>query len=179
MTKIDIAAEKQRYDVEIQKLLDKYGNATLIPKDEWYAQSERLRAAYCLYTNPELTPQQVFKTYSVDQRVWSHFVDGEIISTLEKRQSRSEKIQSVLNWAAENVGEQVDLEKIQQANNIAYTMAKKISEDRPDVFRRVKRGLFEIRDPEADRKADREAAAQAKAAAAADLEQEASNDDSN
>lgn len=175
MTKIDIAAEKQRYDAETQKLIDKYGTATLIPRDEWYAQSERLRAAYCLYTNPDLTPQQVFKAYSVDQRVWPHFIDGEIVNSFEKRVSRSEKIQSVLNWAAENVGEQVDLEKVQQANDIAYTMAKKITDDRPDVFRRVKRGIFEIRDPDADRKADREAAAKA----AADLEQEASNDDSN
>lgn len=176
MTTIDIALEKQRYDAEMQKLLDKYGNATLIPKDEWYAQSERLRAAYCLHANPDQTPAQVFKLYSVDQRVWSHFVDGEIISTLEKRQSRSEKIQSVLNWAAENVGEQVDLEKVQEANNIAYTMAKKITEDRPDVFRRIKRGLFEIRDPDADRKADREAAAKEKEEKAA-VESEESNDD--
>ena len=35
--------------------------------------------------------------------------------------------------------------------------AKKIVEDRPDVFRVVKRGLYEIRDPKADREAERQA----------------------
>jgi hypothetical protein len=45
-----------------------------------------------------------------------------------------------------------------EIGDIAYSMAKKITEDRPDIFRKLKRGQFEVRDPEADRKADKEAA---------------------
>jgi hypothetical protein len=90
--------------------------------------------------------------------VWNLFVENPEEMKIERKLSRADKQAKVLNWAAANVGEKVDLTKLMEIGDIAYSMAKKIVEDRPDIFWKIKRGNFEVRDPAADRKADKEAA---------------------
>ena len=156
-TKIDIETYKNEYQNTIDRLIDEYGNPSLIPHEEQYFAGEKLRAAYCIYINPSLPTQQVLKQYAVDHRVWSYFVDSDVSTQLkaERRMSRAEKVNSVLKWGADNVGKQITLQTMIQECDIAYSMAKKITEDRPDVFRKVKRGQFEIRDPKADRETEK------------------------
>lgn len=173
--KVDIELEKETHKKIVRELIEKHGDISTVPRDAMHLASERLRAAYSLNINPDASVAQTFKYYSIDPRVWHHFVDNDEELKLERRQTRAEKISNVLKWASENVGEQVTLEKIMEVGDVAYTMAKKITEDRLDVFHKVKRGLFEIHDPEADRKAEREALAAAKAK----QEAEESNDDDN
>jgi hypothetical protein len=156
--KIDLDQAREAYDQEVQALIDKHGDATSIPRDEWSVASEKLRASYCIHANPDTPVIQVLKHYSIDSKIWPQFADNSDIAPAEKKMTRAEKVSSVINWAAENVGEAVTLEKLMETHSIAYSMAKKITEDRPDVFRKVKRGNFEIRDPKADREADKVAA---------------------
>jgi len=155
--KVDIVAAEAKYDKELEVLFEKYGDASSVPGDDWRIVSERLRAVYCISANPDTPVHSVFKTYSIDSRVWPEFIDDLSVMAPERRVTRSEKIGTLLKWASENVGEQVNLEKLMEIGGVAYSMAKKITEDRPDVFRKVKRGFFEIRDPEADRRADKSA----------------------
>lgn len=154
-TKIDIEPYKAEYSAELEKLIEEYGTPSDVPYESQFLASEKLRAAYCVYVNPDLPRQHVFRQYAVDRRVWHFFVDDAEVQTAQKRMSRAEKVQSVIDWAAENVGKQLTLQTLMAECGIAYSMAKKISEDRPDVFRKVKRGNFEIRDPKADREADK------------------------
>lgn len=156
---IDIKTYENEYKSRIDKLVEEYGNASSIPRDDEFEASEKLRAAYCIHANPGVPAAQVMKQYAVDQRVWHYFVDGEVEQKQYKRMSRTEKIESVIKWAAASVGKQITLQSMIDETDIAYSMAKKITEDRPDVFRKVKRGLFEIRDPKADREADKTSAA--------------------
>lgn len=155
MMKIDLDQARAAYDQEIQVLIDKYGDSSRVPRPEWYAASEKLRASYALHANPDSPVVQVLKHYSVDQSVWTNFADDADIAPAQRKMTRAEKVAAVIDWAAENLGETVSLEKIMEDNSVAYSMAKKITEDRPDVFRKVKRGHFEIRDPKADREADK------------------------
>lgn len=161
--KIDLDLARDDYRAAIAKLIEEHGNASAIPREAQYLAGERLRAAYCVYTNPDLPVPQIFKTYSVDPRVWEFFIDDVESVTFERRMSRADKVRNVMNWAAENVGEEITLDKIMEVGDVAYSMAKKITEDRPDVFRRIKRGCFSVRDPKADREADRKAAEAAEA----------------
>lgn len=156
---IDIATYEAEYKARVQKLIEEYGNASSIPRDDKFEAGEKLRAAYCIHANPGVPTAQVMKQYAVDQRVWHYFVDGEVEQKQYKRMSRAEKVESVHKWAASNVGKQITLQSLIEESDIAYSMAKKITEDRPDIFRKVKRGLFEIRDPKADREADKTSAA--------------------
>lgn len=159
MTKVDISLAKETYAKEINLLISEYGDASSIPADDQRLASEKLRAAYCIDTNPDVPVAQVFKTYGIDSRVWGNFIENAEDLKLERKLSRADKQAKVLDWATKNVGTKVDLTKLMEIGDIAYSMAKKITEDRPDVFWKIKRGQFEVRDPEADRKADKEAAA--------------------
>lgn len=159
--KIDLDQAREAYGEAVQSLIDKYGDATSIPRDEWYDASEKLRASYAIHANPDMPVVQVLKHYSVDHRIWTAFADDSDIVPAEKKMTRAEKVASVISWAAGSVGDAITLEKLMETHSIAYSMAKKITEDRPDVFRKVKRGHFEIRDPKADREADKVAAEEA------------------
>lgn len=161
--KIDIETYKNAYADDMEKLIEEYGNPSMVPSDDQRLASERLRAAYCIDINPDLPVSQIFKIYSIDSRVWHHFVDDTAEMKIERRMSRAEKVAATMRWAEANVGSQVTLEQLMETSGIAYSMAKKITEDRPDVFRKIKRGVFEVRDPKADREADRIAAAKAEA----------------
>lgn len=159
--KVDVALATETYRADIKKLIDEYGDASSVPADDQRYASEKLRAAYCIDANPEMPVSQVFRIYTIDSRVWDLFVENPEEMKTERKLSRAEKQAKVLNWAAANVGEKVELTKLMEVGDIAYSMAKKIVEDRPDVFWKIKRGQFEIRDPEADRKADKAAAEKA------------------
>ena len=157
--KVDLDLARDTYRKEIDQLVEEYGNASGVPSDDHHIVSEKLRAAYCIDVNPDIPVPQVFKTYSIDSRVWHHYVENVEEMKQERKMSRADKQAKVIAWAAANIGEKIELAKLMEVGDIAYSMAKKITEDRPDIFRKIKRGQFEVRDPEADRKADKEASA--------------------
>lgn len=154
-TQIDLKTYEDEYKSRITTLIDEYGSPSDVPTDEQFHASEKLRAAYSIHANPGIPTAQVLKQYAIDHRIWPYFIDGPTEAKPYKRLSRAEKIDSVVKWAASNVGKQITLQALIQESDIAYSMAKKITEDRPDIFRKVKRGQFEIRDPKADREADK------------------------
>lgn len=156
---IDIPLAQDTYRKELAQLIEEYGDASSVPADDQRVISEKLRAAYCIQINPDVPVLQVFKTYSIDYRVWDQFVENAEDMKENRRLSRADRQAKVIEWASKNVGAKIELTKLMEVGDIAYSMAKKITENRPDVFWKIKRGQFEVRDPEADRKADKEAAA--------------------
>jgi hypothetical protein len=157
-TAIELDTYTDEYKTQIMQLIAEYGDASSVPHDEQFFASEKLRAAYCVHANPSIPVQQVLRQYAIDARVWDYFVDNATEMKAERRMSRVEKVNSVLAWASNNVSKQITLQDLIHETDIAYSMAKKITEDRPDVFRKIKRGLFEIRDPKADRDAEKTSA---------------------
>jgi hypothetical protein len=156
--KVNLELARETYRADMASLIAEYGNASNVPADDQRVAAEKLRAAYAIDANPDTPIPQVFRVYTIDSRVWDLFVENPEEMKTERKLSRADKQAKVLNWAAANVGAKVDLTKLMEIGDIAYSMAKKIVEDRPDVFWKVKRGEFEVRNPEADRKADKEAA---------------------
>jgi hypothetical protein len=65
---------------------------------------------------------------------------------------RVEKYQSIIDWTQEHLFEQVTPQQIMEVGDISYPTALKFIGDRPDIFRKMKRGLYELRDPKADRR---------------------------
>lgn len=64
---------------------------------------------------------------------------------------RSDKYQSIIDWTQEHLYEEVTPQTIMDIGGISYPTALKFISDRPDIFRKVKRGVYELRDPQADR----------------------------
>ncbi len=66
---------------------------------------------------------------------------------------RVEKYQTIIDWTQEHLFEHITPQQVMDIGNISYPTALKFIGDRPDIFRKMKRGLYELRDPQADRKA--------------------------
>lgn len=87
--------------------------------------------------------------------MWGFYLDAvpEEAQIFGKRQKRTDKYQSIIDWTKDHLFEQVTANTIMEVGEISYPTALKFIGDRPDLFRKLKRGLYEVRDPQADRKA--------------------------
>jgi hypothetical protein len=56
-------------------------------------------------------------------------------------------------WCEQHVLEQVTLEELATIGNCSKSFVRKKTTDRPDIFRRINRSTFQVRDPQADRQA--------------------------
>ena len=57
----------------------------------------------------------------------------------------------ILHYASGNIFEHVTTAQLADMFNLKDSTVRKVISDRPDVFRRIAKGTYEIRDPEADR----------------------------
>lgn len=152
---IDLEKEKEAYQLAWDELQEEYGDWTMIPKEDRFIISERLRAAYCLSTAGEVrNPVEVMKYYSIDRKVWDFFID-EVPEDMNKRVKRADKYQAILDWTQDKLFEQITPQDVMDVGEISYPTALKFISDNPHVFRKLKRGLYEIRDPKADREAEK------------------------
>lgn len=140
------------YRSAMEALAERYGSFSDIPNDEAFMASERLRAGYCVLSSPSTNITDTFRHYSIDRRVWGFFIDCAPEDVLVKKQKRTDKYEAIVEWSQEHLFEQVTPQDVMSVGEISYPTALKFISDRPDIFRRVKRGLYEIRDPKADRK---------------------------
>ena len=117
--------------------------------------SEKLRALYVLHaTQGQMRPSAAFSLYMIRQEpakeVLEHFGNEEI--DLQPKIKRANKQSSIISWCKEHVHEQVTPKQISEIGEISYPTALKYINDRPDLFWKVARGVYEVRDPAEDRK---------------------------
>ena len=156
MSRTNIARAEADFEAEYDALVQKYGNDTNIPKEENHLVREKLRASYCLAASPNTSPIETFKHYSVDERVWGFFVTNLPEKSADKKVKRTDKYQAIMDWTKEHLFEEVTPQTIMEIGEISYPTALKFITERPDIFRKVKRGTYEVRDPKADREADKQ-----------------------
>ncbi len=61
----------------------------------------------------------------------------------------------IMSWAKENVYELVTIKQLAEIGEISEATARKIVTDRPDIFVKREGRQYEVRDPQADRKAEK------------------------
>lgn len=61
----------------------------------------------------------------------------------------------IMSWAKENVYELVTIKQLAEIGEISDATARKIVTDRPDIFVKREGRQYEVRDPQADRKAEK------------------------
>lgn len=64
--------------------------------------------------------------------------------------------QDILAWAKDNIFELVTIKQLAEIGEVSEATARKIVADRPDIFIKREGRRYEVRDPQADRKADRQ-----------------------
>ena len=64
-------------------------------------------------------------------------------------------VRDIMSWVKENIFELVTVKQLAELGDISEATARKIITDRPDIFVKRESRQYEIRDPQADRKADK------------------------
>lgn len=67
---------------------------------------------------------------------------------------RSDKYDALLDWSKDHLFEQFTTEQIVEVSGFSYQTTLKFLQESP-TFRKVKKGLWEVRDADADRKAEK------------------------
>lgn len=137
------------YQDNVQRLITLYGEMAMwgaAPKDEVDFINELCRARFVLLLNPD-DPTALRKN-AVAQKVIDFLgVDsGEI-----RKERRSDKYGKILEWCANNRYHQVTAEQVAEVGDMSYATALKFMKSRPDLFHQLKRGLYEVRDPDLER----------------------------
>lgn len=153
MKYLSFSEARRIYDEEWAQAESEYGDQFKVPKAVRDRLCERNRARLCAATNPGWSSKEIVSYYAIDWRVAEEIFG--VVDSVEKKAKRSDKYGSVFSWCAENVLAQVTPAQICEIGEISYPTALKLISDRPDLFRRLKRGLYEVRDPAADRVASK------------------------
>jgi len=109
--------------------------------------AEVMRARWCLHANPEENAMETLKSYNVLADVIQHLL-GELPPPPQAKPKRADKYQTVIDWCMENHLMQVTGTDIAEIGGFSYGTAMKFIKDRPDLFFRLKKGLYEARNPE-------------------------------
>lgn len=143
---MDELTYKQTYE----QLITQYGRASLIPKDVAFNLHEQLRAHYILTSHPDGNPASTLRSYGVPASLIATIL-GETPDAHQRRQRRSDKYQSMIDWCLDHPLEQTSADALAEIGDVSYPTALKFINDRIDLFRKVKRGIYEVRDVKTER----------------------------
>jgi hypothetical protein len=146
------------------KALAEHGNPFSVPQETSSRINETLRALYTLQvwqrSGSTGNPAKFLSSYSIYPDVLMEVVRDycsiEIDSMEEvvvKAEKRSDKYDAFIDWSKAHLFEQYTTEQLVEISGFSYPTTLKFIQDSP-VFRKIKKGLWEIRDPKADRQAE-------------------------
>lgn len=143
----------EEYKAQYNELLAKYGSATLIPKEETAYISELLRAKWVLESNKgENNKVQLLSRNMVPESIIKVVLNDDTLTNAPvRKEKRTEKYEKILDWVKENAGKETTVYEVAEIGGVSYPTANSFIKDRVDLFRRVKKGSYIVRDPEAER----------------------------
>jgi len=142
---------------------NKYGDGWSLPTEESFALGEYERAMHVLLLwkneGEKGNPVRMLRTYGVMESVIldviSHWCDMTITEedlSEVKTEKRSDKYNAFIDWTKDKVGQQFTTDALVEEAGFSYITVLKFLGESPH-FRKIKKGLWEIRDPKADREA--------------------------
>lgn len=137
-----------RFKAAFTEAAERYGSPWAIPTDEAHAMSERMRAEHVIAIHGKPDPQ-ILRSYSIPGLIIEELC-GEAPSLTVKRSYRQRK-QAVEAWCTEHAGTTVTPVVIADVGEFSDATARTFIAERPDLFTRVKRGHYFVRDPKAER----------------------------
>lgn len=120
--------------------------------------SERERIQLCRATSPEMTVRELCHYYMInpDHAAEVLGLEAEPLTTATPtRKRRIDKHKAGEQYALAHVFEHITAQQLADSIGVSLPTAYKVIEDRPDYFRKIKRGVWECRDAQADRKAEK------------------------
>ena len=143
---------------------NKYGDMFAIPNDRKFAIAEYERALHVLTVwkreGEKGNPARTLAAYGVNESLileivaqWCDMrITEEDVTDSMKKEKRSDKYDAFIDWSKDKVGEQYTTETLVEVAGFSYITVLKFLGESPH-FRKIKKGIWEIRDPKADREA--------------------------
>lgn len=142
----------------------KYGDKWSLPREESFGLGEYERAMHILliWKNEGFkgNPVRMLRSYGVMESVivnviseWCDMtITEEDLPDVTKTEKRSDKYNAFVEWTKDKVGQQFTTDALVEEAGFSYITVLKFLGESPH-FRKIKKGLWEIRDPKADREA--------------------------
>lgn len=145
------------------RLSKEYKDLWSAPNDVRFLNGEYERAMHVLLTwkveGEKGNPVRALRSYGVMESIiievvakWCDMTVTEDVLAEVKTEKRADKYDAFIDWSKDKVGEQYSTEKLVEVAGFSYITVLKFLADSP-YFRKIKKGLWEIRDPKADREA--------------------------
>ena len=118
---------------------------------------ERQRIQLCRTTSPEMTIRELCHYYMIHPAHAAEVlgVQTEPVTVAPTRKRRIDKHKAGEQYALTHVFEHITAQQLADSLGVSLPTAYKVIDDRPDYFRKIKRGVWECRDANADRKAEK------------------------
>jgi hypothetical protein len=140
-----------------------YGSHSSTPASEASAIGEMVRAIYVLQVwqrdggqgSPVKTLHNYAITESTINKVVERYFDGDAQeASISPTPKRANKYGAFEQWAESHLFEQFTTEQLVEQSGFSYATTLKYIQESP-TFRKVKKGLWEVRDAKADREAEK------------------------
>lgn len=138
------------YQDAYQALADEYGSFTAVPVDKHRYISEIYRAKILLARFPEEDPGALMNKYSFS-RSTMQLVTGMEYTGAKPKAKRVSKYSKIEDWCEQNVGAETTVYQIAEVGEVSYPTANNFVKSRVDLFHKVKKGLYIVRDPKTER----------------------------
>jgi hypothetical protein len=141
----------------------KHGSHSSTPANEASAIGEMVRAIYVLQVwqreGGQGSPVKALNTYGVTEstinKIMERYFDGDVQEiSISPAPKRANKYGAFEQWAESHLFEQFTTEQLVEQSGFSYATTLKYIQESP-TFRKVKKGLWEIRDAKADREAEK------------------------
>jgi hypothetical protein len=143
-----------------------HGDKWSIPKEDRFALGEYERAMHVLLTwkneGEKGNPIRTLRSYGVMEAIIVEIVSDWCDMTIStddlaevKVEKRADKYDTFIDWTKDKVFEQYTTDALVEQAGFSYPTVLKFLQESPH-FRKVKKGLWEIRDPKADREAEKD-----------------------
>lgn len=162
-TQITAEAIKQKMFSAWSDACSEYEDKWLIPSDQRFQLGEYERAMHVLLMwrneGEKGNPIRTLRSYGVMENTivqtisdWCDMTITEDDLSEVKTEKRADKYNSFIDWTKDKIGQQFTTDALVAEAGFSYiTVLKFLGESQH--FRKIKKGLWEIRDPKADREA--------------------------
>jgi len=142
------------YKDQHRQLAERHGGAHHIPLGESLILHEHLRAMYVIRSAHERGVTNIAKELREFDIMIS--VIEQILGeapTIDRRMKRADKQRSLEKWCLDRTGQTFKVDEIADGADVSSQKVRTFIDCRPDLFSRIGRGQYQIRDAQAERSA--------------------------
>lgn len=145
-----------QHKARVAQLATQHGGIYRIPSDELMHLNEILRARAIVDANPDESPKRLMQRYGVTTRAATEVLGDSPDEFVPVRKSkRADKYAAIYAWCDQNAGAVTTVYEIAEIGQVSYSTANNLIKDRVDLFHKVKKGEYIVRNPKAERAAEK------------------------